>query len=104
MVRHPTQTKPQRPIHTAEEKRHDIERLERRIAGLEPFDPATVKKRFSSPEVIQLETAIDDTLSAVFGHRTVEYNRYARRSNAPRRWRTMPRHARRSFTTAAPKK
>lgn len=78
MARHPSQTKPQRPIHTAEEKRRDIERLERRIAELEAFDPATVKKRFSSPEVIQRETAIDDTLSAVFGHRTVEYDRYAR--------------------------
>ncbi len=32
----------------------------------------------SSPEVTGLETAIDETLASVFGHGTVEYNRYSR--------------------------
>jgi hypothetical protein len=29
-----------------------------------------------APEVTALQTAIDETVTAVFGHKTVEYNRY----------------------------
>jgi hypothetical protein len=36
-----------------------------------------VTKRFSDPKVTPLETAIDETLAAVFGHGTVEYDRYS---------------------------
>jgi hypothetical protein len=50
-------------------------RLRRRIADLETFDPQSVQEG-SAPAVTALETAIEETLSAVFGHATVEYNRY----------------------------
>lgn len=43
---------------------------------LEAFDPQTVQKRWP-PEVSVLEASIDEALSAVFGHGTVEYNRYS---------------------------
>lgn len=75
--RRPTPLIPERPFHTVEQKRQDIERLQRRIRELEAFDPQTVTKRFSDPSQTALETAIAETLSAVFGHGTVEYNRYS---------------------------
>jgi predicted nucleotide-binding protein len=55
--------------------RRGIDRINRRITDLEAFDPATVNERWS-PEVSVLGKAIEETLSAVFDHGTVEYNRY----------------------------
>jgi predicted nucleotide-binding protein len=69
--------KPERPFHTVEQKRQDIERLSRRINELEAFDPQSVTKRFSDPKVTEVETIIDQTLAAVFGHGTVDYERYS---------------------------
>jgi len=60
-----------------EQKRQGIQRLERRIAELDAFDPLSVTKRFADPSQTALETAIAETLSAVYGHGTVEYNRYS---------------------------
>ena len=68
---------PQRPNLSADQKRRSIERLRRRIDDLKSFDPETVQKRWP-PEVAALQTSIDETLSAAFGHGTVEYNRYSR--------------------------
>jgi len=76
MARRTTPSKPEHPFHTVEQKRQDIERLSRRVKELEAFDPQSVTKRFSDPRVTEIETAIDETLAAVFGHGTVEYNRY----------------------------
>lgn len=76
MARRPQQPqKPERPYHDVEQKRLDIDRLGRRIRDLEAFEPSKVQKRWS-PEVEALQTSIDETLSAVFGHGTVEYDRY----------------------------
>jgi predicted nucleotide-binding protein len=77
MARRPTPSIPERPVHTVEQKRQDIQRLQRRILELEAFDPQTVTKRSSDPSQTALETAIAETLSAVFGYGTVEYNRYS---------------------------
>jgi hypothetical protein len=52
-----------------------VTRLQRRIADLEAFDPQSVQQRWA-PEVKALETSIEESLAAVFGHNTVEYNRY----------------------------
>jgi hypothetical protein len=52
-----------------------VTRLQRRIADLEAFDPNIIQQRWG-PEVKTLETSIEETLSLVFGHNTVEYNRY----------------------------
>jgi predicted nucleotide-binding protein len=69
---------PQRPVLSNDQLRRGIARLNQRIAELEAFDPATVQRRFTWPEVQALETAIDEALSAVFGHGTIEYGRYER--------------------------
>jgi predicted nucleotide-binding protein len=69
-------SKPERPTLTVEQKRRCIERLRQRIQDLEAFDPTKVQKRYRVPEVMALEAAIDEALSAAFGHGTVEYRRY----------------------------
>jgi hypothetical protein len=75
--RRPLPPKPERPVLTVQQKRICIERFRKRIEDLEGFDPQTVQKRFTSPEVTALQNAIDEALSAAFGHGTTEYNRYA---------------------------
>jgi Predicted nucleotide-binding protein containing TIR-like domain len=77
MARHPSPPpKPERTILTVEQKRRCIDRLNKRIEDLQAFDPQTVQKRFP-PEVTALQNAIDEALSAAFGHGTVEYRRYS---------------------------
>ncbi|WP_210199563.1 nucleotide-binding protein [Rhizobium sp. N122] len=60
---------------SSEQMRRGIVRLQKRIADLEAFDPNSVTAS-NSPEVNSLETAIEATLSAVFGNGTIEYHRY----------------------------
>jgi predicted nucleotide-binding protein len=67
---------PQRPVLSAEQRDHVIGRLRKRIDELKSFDPASVSKRFDSPEVATIEVAIDETLAAAFGNGTVEFGRY----------------------------
>jgi predicted nucleotide-binding protein len=76
MARRPSE--PVEPRLTAEQLRNRIQRLERCIADLDAFDPQTVEKRFGEPRVVTLEAAIDDALSASFGHGTPTYDRYRR--------------------------
>lgn len=66
---------PQRPEQSVAQKKQLIKRLELRIKELNEFDAANAVQR-GSPEQRALETAIGDTLSAVFGHETVEYRRF----------------------------
>jgi predicted nucleotide-binding protein len=77
LARRPAPPQPVRPTLTIDQKRRCIERLRQRIAELEAFDPQSVQKRWP-PEVHVIETAIEEALSAAFGHDTVEYNRYSR--------------------------
>jgi hypothetical protein len=76
MARRAAPATPERPILSVDQKRRCIERLERCIHELEKFDPTKVQKRSGVPEVLVLETAIDEALSAAFGHGTIEYKRY----------------------------
>jgi predicted nucleotide-binding protein len=69
----PSRSEPDRP--TAVQLRQGIERLRRRIADLEGFDPTSVKERWA-PETKAIQAAIDDTLSKIFGHNTSAYHRY----------------------------
>lgn len=70
---------------TVDQMRLGVKRLQRRIDELEAFDPATIQRRFD-PAVEGIEKGIEETLSTVFGHGTVEYIRYrsaARLDNGP---------------------
>jgi hypothetical protein len=75
MARRSAPPQPQAAKLTIEEMRLGVTRLNRRIADLEAFDPQIIQKRWG-PEVKTLETSIEETLALVFGHNTVEYNRY----------------------------
>lgn len=59
-----------------EQMQKGIARLERLIQEIESFDVSQLTKRWS-PEQSVLETTIEGTLTSVFGHKTVEYQRYA---------------------------
>jgi predicted nucleotide-binding protein len=75
MARRAAPPQPQSANLTVDQMRRGIDRLKLRIADLEAFDPRSVQQRWG-PEVKALETSIEETLAAVFGHNTVEYNRY----------------------------
>lgn len=76
MARHSSKyTEPQKANLTDEQIRKGISRIQKRLDDLEQFNPLSISER-RSPEVRALETAIDETLSEVFGHNTIEYIRY----------------------------
>jgi predicted nucleotide-binding protein len=75
MARRPPSPVTQAPALTPAEKRSAIERITRRIDQLRTFDSFSVTMR-RSPEVVKLETDIEETLSGIFGSRTDRYNRY----------------------------
>jgi predicted nucleotide-binding protein len=78
MARRPSAPPPPQPARlTPPEMRAGIDRLRKRIAEVEQFEPRTVKDQFNIPEIVTLSAAIEDTLGRTFGHGTVEYNRYA---------------------------
>jgi predicted nucleotide-binding protein len=74
---------PQRAVLTVEQMKRGIVRFQKRIDELQAFDPTSVQKRWA-PEVSILEKAIDETLVAVFGSNTIEYNRYRSATNLDR--------------------
>ena len=73
--RSPPRPEPQHAVLSPEQIRRGIARLRKRIEEVEAFDPQKVTKRFA-PEVETLSTAVEETLAAVFGSGTIEYNRY----------------------------
>ncbi len=93
MARRPAAPPPQTPVLTGDQKRRRIERLQNCIRDLQSFDPQKVQKRHGIPEVMALEAAIDEALSAAFGHATPAYNRYrdaATLDNGPHTTRIQP--------------
>ena len=66
--------KPKSPILTVGQKRRRIERLQKCVTSLEAFDPQKARKR--APAVLELEAAIDKTLSSAFGYGTSAYLRF----------------------------
>lgn len=76
MARRSPPPEPQHAVLTNEQIQAGIRRIQKRIAELEQFDTSKLTKRWA-PETKVIETAIDETLAAVFGNGTVEYNRYS---------------------------
>jgi predicted nucleotide-binding protein len=60
--------------------RRGIERIKKRIADVEAFEPEGMHERFDGQANI-LGTRIEETLASVFGHGTIEYNRYLSAQN-----------------------
>jgi predicted nucleotide-binding protein len=76
---------PQPTVQTLDQMRRGIDRINKRIADLEAFDPQSVQKRWP-PEVEALQNSIEEALTVAFGHNSIEYKRYegaARLDNGP---------------------
>ena len=59
-----------------EQMRAALTKFERRINDLEAFDPQSLRRR-GDPRLEALENKLTETISDVFGHGTVEFNRYS---------------------------
>ena len=84
MARKPPAAPPPRSL-TPDQIRQGIDRLRKRIAELEAFDPTSVQERWP-PETRAIETAIEESLAKIFGEGTPAYSRYdsaARLDNGP---------------------
>jgi hypothetical protein len=75
MARRSTTARPQSLELSPADKSRAIARLERRLTELREFEPATVHAH-SDPRPNALGRAIDETLTAIFGAGTVDYDRY----------------------------
>jgi predicted nucleotide-binding protein len=80
MARKSTPPPPQDQIRSVEQIRSGIERLRKRVAELEAFNPESVKERWA-PETKALQAAIDETLTRVFGANTSARRRYQPAAN-----------------------
>ena len=70
---------------TFEQMKRGINRLERFISEIDAFDVSVLTAR-NGPEQTALEATIENTLTSVFGHETVQWNLYrsaARLDNGP---------------------
>lgn len=75
MARRPKPTEPHPATLSPEKMKSAIPKLERRISELQEIDVNTIQKR-SEARFDALTQKFDDTLIDIFGHDTVEYNRY----------------------------
>lgn len=75
-----SESSPQAADLTVDQMRRGIERISRRIAEVEDFDPRSVRERFDHRANV-LGVGIEESLASVFGHGTVEYNRYSYAQN-----------------------
>lgn len=60
---------------TPEQMRVAIQKLQRRIADLNAFNPGEIKFRFD-PQIEALDTKLEDTIADIFGADTLEYERF----------------------------
>jgi hypothetical protein len=75
MGRRPTQSPPADHILNVADMGSSIERLTRRLGELKQLDPRSITT-YRSPQIISLETAIEQTLADVFGHDTPKFKLY----------------------------
>jgi predicted nucleotide-binding protein len=67
---------PQQAVLTPEQMRQGIQRLERRIAEVEAFDPQSIQTHDNTSKAEALEASVKGTLEQTFGPDTVEFQRY----------------------------
>src|SRR5258708_8804861 len=75
---------PQKAMLTPERIRQGIQRLERRIAEGEAFDPQSIRTLDDTSKAEALEASVKRALEQTFGPDTVEFQRY--QSAAPFHW------------------
>jgi hypothetical protein len=67
---------PQQAMLTPEQMRQGIQRLERRIAEVEAFDPESIQTRDDTSKGEAFAASVKGALEQTFGHDTVEFQRY----------------------------
>lgn len=67
---------PSPPTRTPQQLQQGIDRLRKRIAELELFEPESAKERWA-PETKAIEASIADTLDTVFGHNSQRFHRFS---------------------------
>jgi predicted nucleotide-binding protein len=75
MARRTPQSPPEDRVLSVADMRSGIERLTRRIGDLKQLDPRSIRS-YRSPQIVSLETAIEQTLAAVFGQSTPKFKLY----------------------------
>jgi hypothetical protein len=75
MARHPTQRPSEDRVLSVADMRNGIDRIARRLGELKQFDPRSITN-YRSPQIVSLETAIEQTLAAVFGNGTPKFKLY----------------------------
>jgi hypothetical protein len=75
MARRPTQSPPEDRVLSVAEMRSGIERITRRLGELSLLDPRSITN-YRSPQIVSLETGIEQTLAAAFGNGTPKFNLY----------------------------
>jgi|SRR5579862_221519 len=75
MARRPTQSPPEDRFLSVADMRSGIERLTRRLGELKQLDARSITT-YRSPQIVSVETAIEQTLTAVFGRGTPRFNLY----------------------------
>ena len=75
MARRPTQSPPEDRVLSVLDMRNGIERLGRRLEDLKQLDPRSITT-YRSPQIVALETAVEQTLVALFGQSTPKFNLY----------------------------
>ena len=81
MVKKPTAQMPQEARLSPQEMTSGIERLKRRLADIDKFDPRSVTDQHSHPELDALRVSIDEALVRTFGGNTLDYKRYKSAAN-----------------------
>ena len=79
MTRRPSKKAPplQNDIMTDDQLFKGIDRLKKRLAEVQAFEPTSVRDQYNIPQVDALSAAVDEALVRTFGSNTVDYNRYS---------------------------
>jgi hypothetical protein len=75
VARRPTQSPPEDRVLSVADMRSGIERITRRLGELKQLDLRSITN-YRSPQIVSLETAIEQTMAAVFGSGTPKFKLY----------------------------
>jgi hypothetical protein len=75
VARRPTQSPPEDRVLSGADMRSGIERITRRLGELKQLDLRSITN-YRSPQIVSLETAIEQTMAAVFGNGTPKFKLY----------------------------
>jgi hypothetical protein len=72
---------PQPAVLDSRQLRLGIERLTKRLAAVQKFEPTSVQERFKSPQLTALRKFVEEGLANTFGPGSADYERTGLRRN-----------------------